>query len=49
MVLYSHDLGMAMLIGLALIVLMGMAILGVECHPVCRDSRFPELISNREL
>ena len=32
-----------------LIVLMGVAILGVECHPVCGDSRFPKLNSNQEL
>ena len=28
---------------------MGMAILSVECHPAHGESRFPELISNREL
>ena len=30
-------------------VLMGVAILGVDCHPVRGDSRFLELVSNLEL
>ena len=48
-VLYSHDLGMAMLIGTSSDNTYLCGILGVDCQSVCGDSGFPELISIREL